>query len=334
MLLAIDIGSRHIHMVEGQFKNKQFEIVRYITENLQDNCLADGEIINEEAVVKKLDEMIKKNTIRTKNAVFTINAGSMISRKLTIPCVKKSEVVPVLQNEMDAVMNFSEPHIVDYTEMEETGEGTYDVETVAMPTRIVEQYMEICKKLKLKPVGLDLHQNVVCKFIVASSNIVDENIIVADLGNSYMSTYLFREGARVFSRRIFINTEQYEKTLVSLGKLENMNEEFRQLDLSPDELSKDAVLENTIAIYLSNITDQLQKMVQFNVSMTTKSPSSPISHIYLCGGMANMKGLTDYIQAYMDIPISSIADIVSPRVCKIENLPQYVNAIGALVRLD
>lgn len=149
-----------------------------------------------------------------------------------------------------------------------------------------------------------------------------------------MNTYLFRDSARVFARRMLVNTEQYERTLLSLGKLKALNTDFAMLDLSPKALARDSILENTITLYLSNIVDQLQRVMQFHMSMGTKDQVSQVSNIYLSGSMANMRGIAEYIQSYIDIPVSKIDDIADQRVCKIEGLPQYLNAVGALIRLD
>lgn len=334
MLLAIDIGSRNIHIVEGEYRAKRFKVVRTVTTLTPDGAVMDGEIVNKDEIITKLRNTIQKNKISSKNVVFTVNPGSMISRKFIIPNVKKTETLPILQHEMESLMNFSEPHIVDYTDANSTEEGTFSIETVALSKETIKEYFEIAKSLRLKPIALDIHQNAVYKFVLTCNNIDYKNIIVADIGNSYMNTYLFRDSQRVFARRMLINTEQYERTLVSLGKLRALNSDFTMMDLSPEALARDAVLENTITLYLSNIVDQLQRVMQFHMSMGTKDQVSQVSNIYLCGAMANMKGITNYIQSYIDIPVSTIDDIVNPRVCKIDRLPQYINAVGALIRLD
>lgn len=334
MLLAIDIGSRNIHIVEGEYRAKRFKIARTVTTLTPEGTVMDGEIVGPEEIITKLRNTIQKNKLTSKNVVFTINPGSMISRKFIIPNVKKAEALPILQNEMDALMNFTEPHIVDYTDADATEEGTFSIETVALSKETIKQYFDIAKALKLRPTALDIHQNAVYKFILTCNDIDYKNIIVADLGNSYMNTYLFRDSQRVFARRMLINTEQYERTLVSLGKLKALNTDFSLLDLSPQALTQDSVLENTITLYLSNIIDQLQRVMQFHMSMGTKDQVSQVSNIYLSGAMANMKGITEYIQSYIDIPVVTIDSIADERVCKMDRLPQYLNAVGSLIRLD
>lgn len=334
MLLGIDIGSRNIHIVEGEYHAKRFKIGRTVTTLTPEGTVVDGEIVNVNEIITKLRNTLQKNKLSSKNVVFTVNPGNMMSRKFIIPNVKKTETIPILQNEMESLMNFTEPHIVDYTDVERTEEGTFSIETVALSKETIKQYFHIAKALKLRPKALDIHQNAVYKFVLTCNEIDYKNIIVADIGNSYMNTYLFRDRTRVFARRMLINTEQYERTLVSLGKLRAFNHDFSLLDLSPKTLSEDPVLENTITLYLSNIVDQLQRVMQFHMSMGTKGQVSQVSNIYLSGAMANMKGITEYIQSYMDIPVEKIDDIADPRVCKMDRLPQYLNAVGALIRLD
>ncbi|MBU3810855.1 MAG: pilus assembly protein PilM [Candidatus Niameybacter stercoravium] len=331
MLLAIDIGSRYIHIVEGFYKNEQFKISRTIMTLTPEGSVADGELIHKEEIISKLKKVIKEEKFNSKKVIFTINPGSVVTRKLIVPNVKPKEILSILQNEMEALMNFSEPYIVDYTNVEEKEDNTLEIEAVAIAKSIIEEYLDIAKKLKLKPVGLDIHQNAITKFTHHCSYIEDKNIIIADIGNSYMNTYLFNNGTYMFSRRMLINTEQYERTLVSLGKLDKMNGTFSQLDLSVEALAKDAVLENTITLYLGNIVEQLQRMVQFNSSMGNRAP---IKHIYLCGAMANMKGIYQYIHNYIDLPIANIQEIIKGRVCNVEASAEYINTLGALMVQD
>lgn len=333
-MLAIDIGSRHIHIVEGEYRARKFKISRTVTTLTPEGAVMDGEIVDQGEIITKLRNTIQKHKLSSRQVAFTTNPGSMVSRKFIIPNVKKSETLPILQNEMEALMNFPDPHVVDFTDADAMEDGNFSIETVALSKEIIKQYIDIAKALKLKPIALDIHQNAVYKFILTCQDIDYKNIIVADIGNSYMNTYLFRDSTRVFARRMLVNTEQYERTLLSLGKLKALNSDFAMLDLSPKALARDAILENTITLYLSNIVDQLQRVMQFHMSMGTKDQVSQVSNIYLSGSMANMRGIAEYIQSYIDIPVSKIDDIADPRVCKIEGLPQYLNAVGALIRLD
>lgn len=334
MLLAIDIGSRYIHVVEGEYRARKFKITRAIMDLTPNGALVDGEIIDQGEIISKIRNMLYNNKIRTKKVIFSINPGSMVSRKFIIPNVKKKEVLPILQNEMNSVINFSHPHIVDYTDANQVEDGNFEIEAVAVSEEIIKQYMHMAKSLKLRPIALDLHQNAIYKFMLTCNDIDYNNVIVADIGNSYMNTYLFKDSVRVFTSRTLINTEQYERTLVSLGKLKNFNSDFKWLDVSPQAISRDPILENTITLYLSNIINQLQRVMQFHISMGTKDQSGQISQVYLYGAMAGMKGITEYIESYIDIPVTTVGDIVNPKVCTVGDLAHYVNAIGALIRLD
>lgn len=334
MLLAIDIGSRYIHIVEGEYKAKKFKVTRAVMDLTPEGALVDGEIINEGEIVSKIRNILYNKKIRTRKVVFSINPGSMVNRKFMIPNVKRKEVLPILQNEMDSIMNFSHPHIVDYTDANPTEDGNFEIETVAISEEIIKQYLGIAKNLKLKPIALDIHQNAIYKFMLTCNDMDYNNVIVADIGNSYMNTYLFKDSVRVFVARTLINTEQYERTLVSLGKLTAFNSDFKRLDVSPQSINQDPILENTIALYLSNIINQLQRVMQFHISMGTKDQSSPISCVYLYGAMSGMRGITEYIESYIDIPVTTVEDIVNPRVCTVGDLTHYVNAIGSLIRLD
>ena len=192
--------------------------------------------------------------------------------------------------------------------------------------------MGIAKKLRLTPLALDIQENVVYKLMHSQSKLLGEAIIVADIGNTHMHTYLIKNGVRTFTKRMMINTDQYERTLVSLGRLDTLDAGFKEMDVSPSGLEKDALIENTMNQYLYSIVEQLQRVQQFNMSYGPKEDMIPIHKIYIGGGVANLLGIITYLETMIDTPIEKISSYLPPVFDNEKDMALYMNCLGVLIR--
>ena len=70
-VLAIDIGTHSIKIVEGKFEKNSINIDRLIKAETPQGVISDGRIVNEYIVIDSLKKIIAQNQIKTKNVIFT-----------------------------------------------------------------------------------------------------------------------------------------------------------------------------------------------------------------------------------------------------------------------
>lgn len=110
--------------------------------------------------------------------------------------------------------------------------------------------------------------------------------------------------------------EEVKKTQVEVGKHRKENE-----------------LNDGVVEVIEGWLDDLNRIIQF---YTNKSNGKKINHIYLYGGTSKLKGIDEYIALKTGIEttkIITVNNIEFDRNINTTTIEEYVNALGALIRL-
>jgi hypothetical protein len=167
MFLSLEFGN-NIKIVEGYKKKNIVYIKKAVTIN---------ESVDIKDILKlsdSINEVLIKNNIRTKRAIFIINTESAIIRKIKLPLLnKKSEIITMIKHELGQVVSADLSlykiiyKIIETHEAEEKATALYAA--YCLPLNIYEFYEKLGKKLRLKVVGIDISSNCL-------NNILEQNI--------------------------------------------------------------------------------------------------------------------------------------------------------------
>lgn len=320
MILVIDIGSKYIHFIQEKRKKK----IKCSTVLVPQESMSNGEIVSVEALKQVLKKEIKKSRYRKKRITFLVHTSEMMVKEAELPSVKPKEIPFLLEQEVVGFIPDMLSYLVDYKVIECTSENTHKVMMTAMPKTLVEGYIKLAKAIGAKKCKIDIYQNSIGKLIENQFLQEDQPMILADIGNSMLHLHLFEGQKRVFSRSVFINTEQYKDTLILMDQLKN-EEAFMNLDLSVESLQENQILFNLMSPYLASISGEMQNMLQFQLGRNSKKS---VQKVYIYGGMSQMKGLAEYLQSDLLIPVKDIQEL---GICaKVDQLNQYVAGLGEI----
>ena len=99
-VVAFEIGSKHIKIVEGKYSKDKLSIYKMGQVETPMASIEDGAIIDERALVNTLQVAINQLGIKSKDAVVTSNSSSIIDREIIIPAVDESEMESVIKYEI------------------------------------------------------------------------------------------------------------------------------------------------------------------------------------------------------------------------------------------
>ena len=111
---------------------------------------------------------------------------------------------------------------------------------------------------------------------------------------------------------------------------------IQEAELNPDEIDNSRLdtfhklVRSQVDIWLIEI----QKIFQYYISKTT---GNRIEEIYLYGGSSSLRGLGNYFQHILNLPIMIIddIDIIKPtKSLRTFNPRDYINALGGLIRYE
>lgn len=99
-VVAFDIGSSMIKIVEGMYYKEELTIDKYITMKTPKGAVVDGEIKRSEELFNKLGQVLKENGIKAKYGICTTNSTLIINREILVPKVEEEEMDTVVRYEI------------------------------------------------------------------------------------------------------------------------------------------------------------------------------------------------------------------------------------------
>ncbi|NRT91529.1 pilus assembly protein PilM [Clostridium beijerinckii] len=341
-VVAFDIGSSMIKIVEGMYYKEELIIDKYITMKTPKGAVVDGEIKRSEELFNKLGQVLKENGIKAKYGICTTNSTLIINREILIPRVEDEEMDTVVRYEIQQYLPINlEDYIlqVQILSEEEINESRkINVRVIAYPDKIARGYYDLLIKLDLKPYALDVNYNAINKFI----NCVDKNneyeynpedsVAFIDMGASFIDVNIYKNGNLDFTRMIKAGGNDIDELLIEQNLIKPEEVEgfkIRNIDLEePFE---------PINIHVREITDdwieKIEKIIQF---YKNKNMGEEVSSIVIFGGSSKLKGMDNYMTEKLGIKtirrkgLSKIAFKSSDDGKRIDD---FINVIGSVIRL-
>ncbi|MDD3049353.1 MAG: type IV pilus assembly protein PilM [Bacilli bacterium] len=339
-VVAFDMGSSTIKIVEGMYYKNDLTIDKYVTVPTPKNAIIDGEI-KEEELYGKLSQTLKENGIKAKDATCTTNSTLIINREILIPKVEQEEMDTVVRYEIQQYLPINlEDYILQVTILGEevVNETTkLNVRVIAYPEKIARGYYNLLTKLDLKPYALDVNYNAVNKFInYTAENTkyeynLEDTVAFIDMGANFIDVNIYKNGQLDFTRIIKAGGNDINSFFYETNGLEF--EEIEKLKLERVDLLDEV---DSINIAVRDITDEwiekIEKIVHF---YKNKSANNNIDKIIIFGGCSKLKNFEQYMTNKIGISTNRIKGIskMAFKYDSDEHIDDFINVIGSLIRL-
>lgn len=332
-MLAIDIGSKKVCVVEGFCRGSGVTVTDWGEREYKTEAVVNGELRDPSTVSFLIHEITETHKMKSKKAVISVNSSEIISRDFKLPQVKLAELTVIVGSEMGRVVGSDSGYVTDFVIQDVTEDGYYSVMAYALPRSMVEGYYMLLRELRLTPVALDVHANAIEKLLTgAAVNGIPQgegNTIIADIGYSRIVFHGFTGGVCRFSRTEISPVQEFVREMESISRSEMTLDRMQQLDLSPDYEHESTLTADTCRYFISRLSDEIQRYSQY---LMINSSEKSVGQVYLCGGVASVKGLSTALSHALKIaaePLSSVSRVSLPKGC---SLSKVCNAVGALIR--
>jgi type IV pilus assembly protein PilM len=338
--LAFDIGTRNLHLVEGQVSGTAVKIFNSTNVELTKGTIKDGLITNQEALSLAMRTALDRIAASSRKAIITINTNSVIIREFNIPAGDPQELAAMISNEINQYFGISESDLVEYrkiAEFEESGQQKVKVRVAVLNRDLAEGYLSLLENLGLEPVALDIHPNVISKLfsgqmIINGTNLEEEGFILLDIGYMGSMIYLISQGSLDFFRTISFGGKAIDSLLANLLSLSEEEAENKKMEyLSGKKDQEDNEILTVVRPLYGELLEELRKVIQY---FQSRSSGRLLKRIYLMGGGAPLTGLASYLAQGLGFEVNQLRQLNTVQLQ--ENQPPLgtlVNAAGALIRL-
>lgn len=341
MPIAIDIGTRSLHVVQGQAGKTFVDIRQACIDPIPSGLVQDGVIREFGSMEMALKSVLIKNSIRDRACILSINGSHIYTRELDVPNAKERVLDDVVTFEVQSSMSTNKEVAVEYTVMKQKVPDKTDhvhVRATAMQVDYINDYLKLVRNCGLLPVALDIHPNALCKAIAGADingRPIREgyNALFLDIGAFSSTAYMFISGELAYTRIIPIGGNDIERFVAANNEDETSTEQLSMdsLDLSLQNLRNNESLFNAVRPMVTSVNDGIQRIQQF-LSGRLKNGRADI--IYLYGRTATYPHLDKTLGEAFGVQTETIRQI--GRVSMPANTPiaPFVNAIGALIRAE
>ena len=243
--IGFDLGSNKIKWIIYGGNKKNPVVYDWGIVNTPREAIKYGRLINKESLKEVISPIVEGSKMKISGAAITLSCPEMVVRIIKLPKVNNKELDQVIRYEIEQYIpeNYTD-YIVDYKVLGEFNgeEGKIlKVLMTAIPTSIIQSYLELMAELNLKTIKIDFHGNSINRFLTASIKELEEKTYtVLDLGFLTTTITVMEQGKPVFTRLIQngndeitasiansfnLSLEEAEEYLINKGGLLLENEE-------------------------------------------------------------------------------------------------------------
>lgn len=341
MPLAIDIGTRALKLVQGKASKNGIVIKQAIVEPLPSGLVQDGIIREFGGLEMAMKNMLAKHKIRDKACSLTINGSHIYNRELDVPNGKEKLLDDVISFEVKSALNNNKDVAVEYVKSKQVVPDHPEmvhIRASALQIDYINDYHKLMKNLGLSPVSLDLHPNALAKAIASTSingktPAPNGEMLLIDMGGVSTTAYVFVGGELIYSRIIPVGGLDIERYVIRHNEDMPVDQQIQieKLDLSLEKLRSNENLANAVRPMVSTVNDGIQRIQQF---VAGRLQANRIEQAYLYGRTALYPNLDKTMAAAFNFPAETINSIGKVKMPNGQSVAPYVNAIGALIRID
>ncbi|HQU83270.1 MAG TPA: type IV pilus assembly protein PilM [Pyrinomonadaceae bacterium] len=325
---GLDVGSSSIKMVELDGKVNSLNLVSLGFENLPDNTIVDGQIMELNTVSDVILSVCSNHQINANQVVTGVSGHSVIIKNIVLP--------PMSQEELEESIDWhAEEHIpydlsdvnLDYQVIAETAEATQVLIAACKRERIdnIKQAIQLAGK---SPIVIDVDtfalQN--CYEINYQPD-ASQVVTLLNIGASTMNVNIVQGTRSLFTRDITVGGSQFTDVLQrSLGL------SFQQAEAVKRGVSEavEGLEEKSIEPLMSNVTEivamEIQKTFDF-YRATSEDNETVVQKILISGGGSKLAGLAEDLSARLELPVEVLDPFRNIKVDTRKFDPDYLSEI-------
>lgn len=329
-IIGLDIGTRHIKAVIIEQSSDGYILQGFACEPISKFAFNEREIKDFEAVSLALKKVKLSLKTKLKDAVIAVAGTSVISKIVYMdPEQNDFELETQIEIEADSLIPYPlEEVYLDFEEMgpSKTHVGKVNVLLSAAHKDLVDSRLTLVREIPFEPKAVDIEGYAIGNAIdYFYSGIAErERHVCINLGASLLQVCVWENGDVIYSKEHAFGSDAL---IQDLSVILMIDREDAEKQLMSNTLP-DGWQQNTLPIFAANLQQNLNRALQ--MYMSTLNAQRP-DKLLLCGGVANIPGLTDILNQDYDIDIELFNPFLGMQVNPKVDLQQLTSLAPQLV---
>ena len=341
-LIGVDISTSSIKMVElGDAGKGLRRIERYTIEPLAKEAVADGNIVNLEAVAEAIKHAWRHMGTRTKNVALALPAASVITKKIIVPAgLNDNELELQVESEANQYIPFALDEVnLDFQVLGPAPNDPDEVEVLIAASRKekVDDRVAAIESAGLKALVLDVESfatqtayELIAPQLPESGQ--DQMIAIVDIGSTMIHVNVLLNNQSVYTREQTFGGNNLTQEIQRRYSLSAEEAEIAKRNGGLPENYGQEVLQP----FLDALALEVARALQFFFSSTQ---FNRVDHILLAGGCAMIPGVDEAVSQRAQVRTSianpfanmAISSHIKPRQLA-QDAPILLTACGLAMR--
>jgi len=348
---GLDISDLSLKIIKLEKKRGSLGLSFFGEQTIKPGIIKEGEIKDEKALVENIEKALSKvkgKKLKTKYVIASLPEEKAFLQVIQMPRMSaedlKSAVIYEAENYIPLPIEevYLSSQIIPpvYNHLDHL-----DVLIAALPKKTVDSYVSCLKKAGLAPTVLEIESQAIARALV-KNGVSPTPLLLIDFGATRTSFIVFSGYSLRFTSSIPVSSQSFTEAISKILKIDIKEAEKLKMKygLGTEDKKEGKEIFEAITPPLTDLIEQIQKHLSFYQTHARHEHLPPdgkgVKGILLCGGGANLKGLTDFLSSELKIPVSlgnPWINILPKPLKEVPELPyreslRYTTALGLALR--
>ncbi len=335
--VGIDISDYAIKYVALSKRKDSVKVKTYGKVDVPADVIERGEIKDPETIIKLLSRIKDENSIEFAQLALPEEHAYLF--QMDVPSGNREEVEQALEFHLkENVPMAAGEALFDYSVIKET-KDSYELNVSVYPINIADQYINVVKKSGYKLLSVEIEGQATARAIIKNEN--KTPMLIIDIGRNNASLSISTNGVVTFTANLDTGGDYFTRAIsrnldVSFQEAESLKRKYGFCDSKEGELVFSSLLP-----VISKFAEAINKhLMYWHMHMSVGDEKvEEISQVILVGGNANVVGLAEYLETFLEVPVE-VGDVWQNAFSYDEYIPninasnslEYTTAIGLALR--
>lgn len=325
---GLDVGSSSIKVVELDGKLNNLSLVNLGYENLPDDTIVDGQIMELNAVSEAIQNLCSEQNATFNQVVTSVSGHSVIIKNIVLPPMSREELEESIDWHAEEHIPYDLADVnLDYHITGEDADSTQVLIAACKRERVdsLRQSIQLAGK---SPVAIDVDTFALQNCYEVNYQPDNSQVVtLLNIGASTMNVNIVKGTTSLFTRDITIGGSQFTDILQK-----NLGLSFQQAEALKRGVNTaaDGIEEKSIEPLMNNVTEmvamEIQKTFDF-YRATSENENLGVQKILISGGGSKLSGLAEDLSARLELPVEVLDPFRQIRVDTKKFDPDYLSEI-------
>lgn len=317
---GLDISDLSLKIIKLKKKSGVFSLDSFGKESIKPGVIEGGEIKDQKTlvgIIKKVIDKVKIQSLATNYVVASLPEEKSFIQVIQVPKMGPEELKSAVRFEAENHIPLPLERVyLDFQEIEPLYDHLdhLDILVAAQPREIVDSYVSCLKEAGLQPLGLEIESQAIARALVKDEK-APRSVLLIDFGQTQTSFIIFSGCCVRFTSTIPISSQSFTQVISQVLKIDLIEAERMKIKYGisqkiakrKEEKNKEEKIFRALSPLVTDLAEQIKKYLFYYQSHATHEHLAPdgkgVEKILLCGGGANLLGLTAFLSSELKLPV-------------------------------